>query len=121
MSHHNDRHSSTGTGQKTGDMSRPMWGNYSPKYRSDWESRFSDKPWNQHEHAFRYGWEAGRDDRFRERDFMSSQGDLERNWSNRFNNWSDHVGDKVEGAWTDFKETVREGWEAARREFSKAF
>jgi hypothetical protein len=121
MPHHNDQHSSTGTGQKVDGTTRPMWGNFSQKYRSDWESRFSNRPWGQYEHAFRYGWEGAQNDRFRDRDFTSSQGDLERDWPNRYNNWSDHAGDKVEGVWNDFKETVREGWESARREFNKAF
>ena len=121
MPHNNDQHRSTGTGQQSAGATRPMWGNLWQKYRSDWESRFSNKPWNQHEHAFRYGWEWGQNDRFRDRDFTGSQGDLERDWPNRFNSWSDYTGNRVEGAWNDFKETVREGWEAARREFNKAF
>lgn len=121
MAQHDQQRSSTGTGQPFGGTTRPMWGNFSQRYRSDWESRFPNKPWNQHEHAFRYGWEWGQNDRFRDRDFMSVQGDLERAWPNRYNNWSDYTGNKLEGAWNDFKDTAREGWDAARREFNKAF
>jgi hypothetical protein len=46
---------------------------------------------------------------------------MEREWPNRYNYWPDFSGNKVEGAWNDFKDTVREGWDAARREFNKAF
>jgi len=55
VEHQSDQRSSTGMGRKSGDVTRPMWGNFSQKYRSDWESRFSNKPWSQHEQAFRYG------------------------------------------------------------------
>jgi hypothetical protein len=99
----------------------PRWTDFSNRYRSDWESRFHDRPWQEHEHAFRYGWDYGANSQFRDRDFDVMSGDMERGWSNRYNNWPDFTGGKVEQAWEDFKDTVREGWNAARREFNKAF
>ena len=116
-----NRGNPAGTSQHTGAMSRPMWGQHSQKYRSDWQNRFKDKDWNKHEHAFRYGWERSFDDRFKGHDFNFAMNDMERDWPNRYNNWSDYTGNKIEGAWNDFKDTVREGWDAARREFNKAF
>jgi hypothetical protein len=120
MTHHDKGHH-TGTSQQTGNTTRPMWGQHAQKYHSDWKSRFPNKEWSQHEHAFRYGWEGSFSDSFKGRDFNSVTGDMEREWPNRYNYWPDFSGNKVEGAWNDFKDTVREGWDAARREFNKAF
>jgi hypothetical protein len=120
MTHHDKGHQ-TGTSQQSGSTTRPMWGQHAQKYRSDWTGRFPNKDWGQHEHAFRYGWESSFSDSFKGRDFNSVTGDMEREWPNRYNYWPDFSGNKVEGAWNDFKDTVREGWDAARREFNKAF
>ena len=110
-----------GTSQKSGEMSRPMWNQHAQKYRSDWTTRHPNMDWNQHEHAFRYGWEGSFYDGFKGKEFSAVERNVEREWPNRYNMWPDFHGNKVEGAWNDFKETVREGWDAARREFNKTF
>src|SRR5438128_1158666 len=99
----------------------PRWNDFSNRYHSEWESRFKDKPWSEHEHAFRYGWEFGANPQYRDRDFDVMSGDMERGWGNRYNNWPDFAGHKMEKGWNDFKDTVREGWNAARNEFKKTF
>ena len=122
MPHEPGHMDNTGT-QTTqqGGMTKPAWGQYSGKYRSNWESMYRDKPWTEHEHAFRYGWESSFDDKFKGRDFASASMDMERDWPSRYNRFADYAGDKVEGAWNNFKDTVREGWESAKREFDKRF
>jgi hypothetical protein len=99
----------------------PRWSDFSNRFRSDWESRHADRPWNENEDAFRYGWEFGANRQWHDRDFDTMTGDMERGWSTRYNNWPDYTGNRFEHAWNDFKDTVHEGWEAARREFKKAF
>ena len=111
----------TGTHQCT--SQRPMWQNFSDRYRSEWEGRYGkDKPWMHHEDAFRYGWEAGTDTRFHGRDFHAVSSDMERDWPNRWNRWGGNAPqDAMTRTWNDFKDTVREGFDWARREFNKTF
>ena len=108
-----DRQMQTGTGR---------WSEHSSKFSSEWEGKYgANKPWNKHEHAYRFGWEAGMNPKFHDKSFDDYSMDFERDWPKRYDNWADYTGDRVEGAWNDFKDTVREGWDAARREFSKTF
>ena len=101
----------------------PMWHEHEDRFRSDWQNRFgSNKSWGEHHGAFRYGWEAGFNSQFKGKQFTDVESDLGRDWSNRYNRWGDsHKGNRVEQAWNDFKDTVREGWDKARSEFHNRF
>lgn len=121
MTHHNtgsQRMTGTQTGQNFGTRS---WHEFSGRYKSDWENRFRDKPWNEHDHAFRYGWEFGSNPQYKGRDFNTMHQDMERDWPNRYNRWGNDFPNRVERGWEDFKDTVREGFNRARMEFEKTF
>jgi hypothetical protein len=126
------------TGSATGTMSgtgAQRFDDYRDTYRSDWEHRFGqNKPWNEHEDAFRYGWHAGQHDRYQGRDFDAASSDLERDYPNRSQYYGDdyqpsgHYNQQssrnrgqnpVERGWNDFKDTVREGFDRARMEFNR--
>jgi hypothetical protein len=125
---------SSGTTGSTGTMdttSTRRFEDFRDTYRSDWENRFGkDRPWQQHEDAFRYGWHAAQHDRFKGRRFDDTQSDLQRDWANRYdfygsdfdrNMYKTDDRNAVERTWDNFKDTVREGWERARMEFDKRF
>lgn len=117
---------------------------YRDTYRSDWENRYGqNRPWQEHERGYRYGWEAGQEDRFRSRQFPDAETDLQSGWRD-YASRDDHdsgdglagqsgagkdapgkhqphsvdahdsVGGKINHTWENFKDTVREGFERAR-------
>jgi hypothetical protein len=102
------------------------WRDYQDTYRSDFEQRYgTNRSWDEYGPAYRYGWESAYDDRFRNREFSDAERDLERDFSDRYDRFanehrghamSDHqsFGGKMEHAWENFKDTVREGWDRAR-------
>jgi len=123
--------SSGSTGTMTGTR---RWDDYRDTYRSDWENRFGkDRPWSEHEEAYRFGWHAGQHERWQGKNWGDIESDLEGEWPNRSQHFGDDdgahkghdmsahqsVGGKVEHAWSNFKDTVREGWDRARMEFDK--
>jgi hypothetical protein len=115
---------------------------YRDTYRSDWESRYGqNKPWQEHERGYRYGWESAQDDRFRNRQFNDAESDLQSGWSDYSNRYDQDFGDKMTGrtgkdypgkhqthsadahdtlggkvnhTWEKFKDSVREGFDRAR-------
>jgi hypothetical protein len=118
---------STSTGTTTGTR---RWDDYRDTYRSDWENRYGqNRPWSENEEAYRYGWQAGQDERWQGRNWDEASSHLERDWPNRQQYFGDSshrghdmsahktVGGKAEHAWENFKDTVREGWDRARMEF----
>ena len=114
----------TQTGNMAGQATTtPTWRDYEDRYRSDWENRFgANKSWRDYGGAFRYGWEAGSNPSYKGKSFTDVESDLGRDWSNRYNRWGDSFkGNRVEQAWGDFKDTVREGWDKARSEFKQHF
>src|SRR5687767_8778009 len=115
---------------------------YRDTYRSDWERRYGqNKPWQEHERGYRYGWEAGQNDQYRNREFQDTESDLQSGWSDYSSRYDrdsgdqpggstgkdspgehqthsmgahDSVGGKINHAWENFKDTVREGFDRAR-------
>ena len=121
----------TGT---TGTTGTRRWEDYRDTYRTDWENRFGkDRHWSEHEEAYRFGWSAAQNDRWRGGDWSAAESDLERDWPNRSQYFGDDygahkghdvsahqtMGGKMEHAWSNFKDSVREGWDRARMEFEK--
>ena len=136
------RGSNTTSSRSASSTGNRRFEDYQDTYRSDWESRYGqNKPWQQHERGYRYGWEAGQDDRFRGKQFQDAESDLQSGWSDYASRSDrdfgdtlsgstgkdypgkhqthsidahDSVGGKINHAWENFKDTVREGFERAR-------
>jgi hypothetical protein len=75
------------------------------EYRLDWESRYGtrDMPYERYEPAYRFGAEWGRDPRYSGRDWPAVEPEARREWESRGH-----------GAWEDFKDAIRHGWEKIR-------
>ncbi|GIV98389.1 MAG: hypothetical protein KatS3mg057_3046 [Herpetosiphonaceae bacterium] len=97
------------------------WEERENEFRTDWERTYPNRPWNEARSGYRYGWEMGYDDRYRNRSWSESESDLRTGWTN----WSAQTrteggaGQQMEQTWESIKDSVREGWERARREFNK--
>ena len=115
---------------------------YRDTYRADWENRYGqDRPWQEHERGYRYGWEAGREDRHRDKQFKDVEPALQSGWSDYDSRYDRDFGDKMTGhagkdypgkhqthsvdahdtlggkinhTWEKFKDSVREGFDRAR-------
>ena len=115
---------------------------YRDTYRSDWEGRYGkDRPWQEHERGYRYGWEAAQNDRYQGKQFQDVERDLQSGWSDYDSRYDRDFGDKLTGhtgkdtpgkhqthsvdahdtvggkinhTWENFKDTVREGFDRAR-------
>src|SRR5215211_3516792 len=71
---------------------------YRDTYRSDWESRYGkDRPWQEHERGYRYGWESAQDDRFRGKQFSDVERDLQSGFSDYNSRYDRDFGDKLTG------------------------
>lgn len=123
MTHHTPGNQSGAmSGTHAGSSAGPRnWPDYSTRYQADWQARYPDKPWQEHEHAYRYGWEYGSNPQFAGRDFDTMNQDMERDWPNRHSRWGSDVVGRIERGWHDVKETVREGFSRARQEIDRAF
>jgi hypothetical protein len=109
----------TGTSQRN-------WRDYEDTFRSDYERQYGkNRSWDEHGPAYRYGWERGGEDRYRDRGFSDVESDLQRDFSDRYDTYrNEHqghsvgahqtVGGKAEHLWENFKDTVREGFDRAR-------
>ena len=118
---------STGTMSGTGN-----WEQYRDTYKSDWHNRYGDnRPWGQHEHAYRYGWESAQHERWQGKEWDHAESDMKSGWhdwsskhmhgSDMRNEHKDHsMGEhktmegKAGHLWDNFKDTVKEGWDRAR-------
>ena len=115
---------------------------YRDTYRGDWENRYGkNRPWQEHERGYRYGWESAQDSRFRGKQFRDAESDLESGWSDYDQRYDrdfgdtltgrsgkdfpgkhqthsvdahDTVGGKINHMWENFKDSVREGFDRAR-------
>ena len=139
------RSSTTGSMSGTSGSSRTgarRFEDYRDTYRSDWETRYGqNKPWQEHERGYRYGWEAAHDDRYSGRQFQDVESDLQSGWNDYSSRYDrdfgdqfsgstgkdypgkhqthtsgahDSVGGKINHHWENFKDTVREGFDRAR-------
>jgi len=78
------------------------WHDVQSDFRSRWEQSSAGRGglWAEHEPAYRYGWEASNDDRYRGRSWDVIQPDLQRDWEARY----------PDRPWSKFSPAVREGW-----------
>jgi hypothetical protein len=124
------------------------WEDHADRYRSDWEARYGqERPWMDHEGAYRYGWEAAQDARYHGKEFTEVETDLAHDYTEPGRGYfggrdkdaawaaappsrrdeesleqAREAAGRAEGsAWDAFKDTVREGWERARRGFETRF
>lgn len=126
----------------TTDTGTRRFDDYRDTYRSDWESRYGqNKPWQDHERGYRYGWEAGQNGRYLGKQFQAVESDLQSGWADYSSRYDQDFGDKMTGhtgkdypgkheghsvdahdtvggkinhTWENFKDTVREGFDRAR-------
>ena len=115
----------------TSGTSTRRWRDYEDTYRADYESRYgSNRSWDEHGPAYRYGWERAQEDRFRDRDYSAAERDLQGDFSDQYRRYrsersgGEHqghdmdahqtLGGKAEHMWENFKDTVREGFDRAR-------
>jgi hypothetical protein len=125
----------TGTTPGAGGTGTRSWRDYEDTYRADYESRYgSNRSWDEHGPAYRYGWERAQEDRFRDRDYSAAERDLQGDFPDHYGRYrservqeraggghqghdaSDHqtLGGTAEHLWENFKDTVREGFDRAR-------
>jgi hypothetical protein len=80
-------------------------------FKSRWEQTSGGRGgiWEEHEPGYRYGWEMGRDDRYRGRSWSSIEPDLQRDWESR----------NPDRPWSRASGSVREGWGLNEREESR--
>ena len=94
------------------------WEDYRDQYRTDWERENPGRRWDDTEHGYRYGWESALSDQYSGREYSDVESDLQRGWSDYSRgSTTTGAGTQVEHAWDNFKDSVRHGWERAKREF----
>ena len=136
--------SSTGSMSSTGTR---RFEDYRDTYRSDWENRYGqNRPWQDHERGYRYGWESAQNDRFRGKQYRDVEPDLQSGWTDYSSRYDRDMGDtltghtgkdypgkhethsvdahstvggKINHTWENLKDSVREGFDRARMEFDK--
>jgi hypothetical protein len=78
-----------------------QWETELPKHRQDWETRFgTERPWSEHEVAYRFGWERAYRPEFRGMEFHDAEPDIRRDWESRH----------PDRPWSDVRDVVREAW-----------
>jgi hypothetical protein len=112
------------TGSTAAASELPRWEDYRDRYRSTWEGRSGpDRPWTDHERAYRYGWESAvRGAQYRGRDYAAAESDLRAGWSTgsgRGDQTAQTATSGIGRAWDEIKEAVREGFERARSELTR--
>jgi len=72
---------------------------YRDTYRSDWETRYGkDRPWQEHERGYRYGWESGQNPGYGGKQFQDVESDLQSGWSDYDRRYDRDSGDKLSGS-----------------------
>jgi hypothetical protein len=96
------------------------WEDFEDQFRSDWERSYPNTPWNDVSYGYRYGWESASDTRYRGREWDSTERDLRSGWDDwQSRNRAGGVGQQVQQSWEDLKDSVRHGWERAKRELDE--
>ncbi len=74
-------------------------------YRSDYDTNYNNSgyTYEQYEPAYRYGYTLASDDRYRDRDWTSVEGDIRNRWE-----------ESNPGTWENFKNAVRRAWDDVR-------
>jgi stress response protein YsnF len=74
-------------------------------FRSDFDRRYAGPgyQYDRYAPAYEFGYRYANDDRYRDRDWSAIEGDMRRDW-----------GTRNQGAWEDFKDSIRYGWDKAR-------
>jgi len=80
-----------------------------PSFRRHYETNYrtSDYAYNQHQPAYRYGYDLATDYRYRDRTWEELEPEARRRWE-----------EINEGTWEEFKASVRHGWEEVKRTLS---
>jgi hypothetical protein len=75
------------------------------EYRLDWESCYgtAGMPYERYEPAYRFGSDWGRDPKYTGREWSEVEPEARREWESRGH-----------GAWEDFKDAIRHGWDKVR-------
>jgi len=78
------------------------WHDVQAGFRTRWEQNSSGRGglWEEHEPAYRYGWEMSNDSRYRGRTWDAIEPDLQQDWASRH----------PDRSWTSFRTAIREGW-----------
>jgi hypothetical protein len=96
------------------------WEDVEDQFRADWERSYPNTPWNDVRYGYRYGWESGSDARYAGRDWDSIERDLRSGWNDwQSRNRTGGVGQQIQQAWEDLKDSVRRGWDKAKREVDR--
>jgi len=96
------------------------WQDVEDQYRMDWERSNPNTPWNDVSYGYRYGWESAHDTRYANRDWNTVERDLSSGWNDwQTRNRTGRVGQQIQQGWEDLKDSVRHGWEKAKREFDR--
>jgi hypothetical protein len=80
-----------------------------PSFRHHYETNYrtSDYAYNQHQPAYRYGYDLATDYHYRDRTWDEVEPEARRRWE-----------EVNEGTWEEFKESIRHGWEELKRTLS---
>lgn len=80
-----------------------------PSFRRHYETNYrgNEYAYNQHQPAYRYGYDLATDYRYRDRPWDEVEPEAQRRWE-----------EVNEGTWEEFKESVRHGWEELKRTLS---
>jgi hypothetical protein len=101
-------------------VSIDRWEDFEDQYRAEWERSYPNTPWNDVSYGYRYGWEMAQDPRYRDRDWSDVEHDLRTGWSEwEARHRTTSLGRQLQQGWEELKESVRHGWEKARRELNR--
>jgi uncharacterized protein (TIGR02271 family) len=80
------------------------WTEYEPNFRQHYQSNYatSGQSWDSYAPAYRYGYTLGQNPRYRDMEWAELENEARTRWETE---------NAVEGAWNDFKDAVRHGWE----------
>ena len=78
---------------------------YDDDFRTHFTSNYANRgfEYDQHRPAYQFGHRYASDDRYRDRDWSLVESDLRRDWQSQGH-----------GAWEDFKDSIRYGWDKVR-------
>lgn len=100
----NSSYGTTGRSTMGTGMTGRGWSDYESTFRDDFNTRYANSgySWDQYSSAYRYGYDAANDTRYRGRNWNDIESDLRTSW------------DPTYGPWDRFKDAVRRGWERTK-------
>jgi hypothetical protein len=86
-------------------MGEPITSDYTTDFRSDFDRRYQGRNlrYEQYQPAYEFGYRYAGDERYRGQDWTMVEPSLRRDWESR-----------GQGAWEDFKDSIRYGWDKVR-------